>query len=120
MTFISQEEYFESLSPEIRTLMLSIRQEVETLLPQANRCVGYQMPAFRGNKYIFFYFAAFKKHIGIYPPVTADAELIQALQPYRGQKGNLSFRLDQPLPLELIGRVAMALHSEYESGARKR
>ncbi len=99
--------------------MLSIRQEVETLLPQARPCIGYQMPAFRGNKYIFFYFAAFKKHIGIYPPVTADAELIQSLQPYRGQKGNLSFPLDQPLPLELIGRLVMALHSQYEAGARK-
>lgn len=33
----------------------------------------------------------------------------------RGPKGNLSFALDQPLPLELIGRVADALHRQYSS-----
>ncbi|WP_255658951.1 hypothetical protein [Methylophilus sp. Leaf408] len=41
------------------------------------------------------------------------------MQAYRGKKGNLSFPLDQPLPLELIGQVAMALYREYEAGTRK-
>ncbi|MBI4985982.1 MAG: hypothetical protein HZC24_11765, partial [Rhodocyclales bacterium] len=71
------------------------------------------MHAFRGKR-IFFYFAAFKKHIGIYPPVSKDAALIGELEPFRGEKGNLAFPLDQPLPAELIGRVAVALHREYE------
>lgn len=70
------------------------------------------MPAFRGRR-IFFYFAAFRKHIGIYPPLTQDADLIAELAPFRGPKGNLSFPLDRPLPLDLIGRVAMALYQEY-------
>lgn len=120
MAFSSHEEYFKSLSPEIQALMFSIQQKVETLLPEATRCISYQMPAFRANKHVFFYFAAFKKHIGIYPPVTKDAALINVLQPYRGKKGNLSFPLAQPLPLDLIGQVAMALYSEYEAGTRKR
>jgi uncharacterized protein YdhG (YjbR/CyaY superfamily) len=70
------------------------------------------MPAFR-DKRIFFYFAVFKKHIGIYPPVSRDAALIRELEPFRGEKGNLSFAHHQPLPIELIGRVAVALHREY-------
>jgi uncharacterized protein YdhG (YjbR/CyaY superfamily) len=89
-----------------------IRTTVASLLPDATPCIGYNMPAFRDGR-IFFYFAAFKKHIGIYPPVTRDADLISELAPYRGEKGNLSFPLNQPLPLELIGRVALALHREY-------
>lgn len=119
MPFNAYEEYFESLSPEIQALMLSIQQKVEALLPESTRCISYQIPAFRTNKGIFFYFAAFKKHIGVYPPVTEDAELIKALQPYRGKKGNLSFPLYQPLPLDLIGKVALALYREYEAGASK-
>lgn len=74
---------------------------------------SYNMPAYRGKR-IFFYFLAFKKHIGIYPPVTADKQLIAELAPYRGPKGNLSFPLSSPLPIELIGRVAMALYREHE------
>lgn len=119
MAFSAHEEYIKSLSPEIQALMLSIQEKVETLLPEAIRCISYQIPAFRANQHVFFYFAAFKQHIGIYPPVTKDLALINVLQPYRGKKGNLSFPLDQPLPLELIGQVAMALYLEYEAGTRK-
>jgi uncharacterized protein YdhG (YjbR/CyaY superfamily) len=92
---------------------MSIQAKVESLLPDASRCISYNMPAFKAKR-IFFYFAAFKEHIGIYPPVTQDARLVKELAPYRGQKGNLSFPLNQPLPLELIGRAAVALHREYE------
>jgi uncharacterized protein YdhG (YjbR/CyaY superfamily) len=113
MSFSSHEAYFESVSPDVRPLLAAIQAKIETLVPDATRCIGYNMPAFR-TKRVFFYFAAFKKHIGIYPPVTQDAALVKELSPYRGDKGNLSFPLDQPLPIDLIGRVAVALHQEYE------
>lgn len=112
MTFASHEACFESVPPEARARLLAIQARVESLLPDARRCVSYRMPAFRQKK-VFFYFAAFKKHIGIYPPVRHDAELIRELAPYRGEKGNLSFPLGEPLPVELIGRVALALSREH-------
>jgi uncharacterized protein YdhG (YjbR/CyaY superfamily) len=62
------------------------------------------MPAFRLNG-ILLYFAAFKSHIGIYPPVSGDPSLERALSPYAGPKGNLKFPLDQPLPYDLIARI---------------
>jgi uncharacterized protein YdhG (YjbR/CyaY superfamily) len=70
------------------------------------------MPAYRSGK-VFFCFAAFKNHIGIYPPVHKDAALIRELAEYRNEKGNLSFPLTRPMPYELIGRVAVALATEY-------
>jgi len=112
MAFSSHEEYFERIPPDIRPILFAIQTQVETLLPNASRCISYNMPAFKAKR-IFFYFAAFKQHIGIYPPVKEDAALIEELAPYRGVKGNLSFPLNQPLPLDLIGRVAVALHREY-------
>ncbi|MFO1217231.1 MAG: DUF5655 domain-containing protein [Burkholderiaceae bacterium] len=113
MSFASHEAYFAGVPPAVRSRLQAIQARVESLLPEARRCIGYGMPAFRGRR-IFFYFAAFKKHIGVYPPVRHDAALIAELQPYRGPKGNLSFPLEQPLPIELIGRVAVALHREIE------
>ena len=112
MTFASHEQYFALLSPDTCDLLRSVQAEVEAKVPGALRCVSYKMPAFKQER-VFFYFAAFKKHIGIYPPVTQDASLIQELAPYRGEKGNLSFPLAEPLPIELIGRVALALSREY-------
>ncbi|HSH87414.1 MAG TPA: hypothetical protein VK958_09225 [Methylophilus sp.] len=116
MAFSTHEDYFASLAPDVKATMVSIQHRVQTLLPEATPCIHYNIPAFRAKR-VFFYFAAFKKHIGIYPPVSEDQELITVLAPYRGEKGNLSFPLDQPLPLDLIGLVAVALHREYEAAA---
>ena len=112
MAFTSHEEYFALVSPDTRDFLQSIQAEVEAQVPGAVRCVSYKMPAFKQER-VFFYFAAFKKHIGIYPPVTEDVGLIEELAPYRGVKGNLSFPLAEPLPIELIGRVAQALSRQY-------
>ena len=51
------------------------------------------------------YFAAFKKHIGLYPPVRGDDSLMQAVKPYAGPKGNLQFPLKKPIPYALIRRI---------------
>ena len=101
------------IPPEARRLLRSIQAKVEALVPGASRCISYNMPAFKHGR-VFFYFAAFERHIGIYPPVTQDARLMEELAPYRGEKGNLSFPHREPLPIELIGRVALALSREYE------
>ena len=113
MTHTSHEEYFATIAPDVRSRLVSIQEKVAALLPDAAQCISYKMPAFR-HKRIFFYFAAFKKHIGIYPPLRNDAQLIQELAPFRGPKGNLSFPLSEALPIDLIGRVAVALYREID------
>jgi uncharacterized protein YdhG (YjbR/CyaY superfamily) len=112
MSLSTHEEYFASALPEVCHLLQAIQEKVEEVLPNSIKCISYKMPAFKHDR-VFFYFAAFKNHIGVYPPVTKDAALINELAPYRGEKGNLSFPLDEPLPIELIGRVALALAREY-------
>lgn len=108
----AHDQYLEGLPAILRELLEQVRAEAERQAPGAERCIAYRMPALRKGR-VFFYFAAFKKHIGIYPPVTHPAALVEELAPWRGPKGNLSFPLDQPLPLELIGRVARALAAQY-------
>ena len=97
---------------EVRARLEAIQAEVERRVPGATRDIGYQMPAWRLRK-IFFYFAPFKKHIGVYPPVHGPEALLTKLAPYRGPKGNLSFPHDKPLPLDLIGEVAEQLAVQY-------
>ncbi|MBU0656694.1 MAG: DUF1801 domain-containing protein [Gammaproteobacteria bacterium] len=110
--FSSHEQYIAAAAPQAQPHLQRIHSLVLELVPDAQACIGYNIPAFRRGK-VFFYFAAFKRHIGVYPPVTGDAELQAELARYRGPKGNLSFPLDEPMPYELIGRVAVALAGEY-------
>ena len=77
------------------------------------------MPAFRLHG-VLLYFAAFKKHIGLYPPVRGDAKLEIAIAPYAGKKGNLQFPLDQPIPYGLIGKNREAQSKAEFSEARRR
>lgn len=119
MPFTSHDDYFAQATPEAKQRLVAIQSKVVSLVPTATPCISYQMPAFKDPR-VFFYFAAFKKHVGVYPPVTQDAGLIRELAPYRNEKGNLAFPLDEPLPLELIGRVAVALHRQYEKRTEKK
>ena len=111
---MTHETLFDAAPTEVRERLVRIQAEVERRVPGAERCIGYQMPAFRTGR-IFFYFAAFKCHIGVYPPVREPADLVARLAPYRGPKGNLSFPHREPLPLDLIGEVAGELARQYAS-----
>jgi uncharacterized protein YdhG (YjbR/CyaY superfamily) len=77
---------------------------VQSAAPKAEEAISYRIPAFRQNG-VLVYFAAFKSHIGFYPPVRGDARLERAAAPYAGEKGNLRFPLDRPIPFDLIERV---------------
>lgn len=112
MQIPSHEAHFAQFEPDIRARLEDIQAEVERVVPGAERCMGYQMPAFRKGR-TFFYFSAFKKHIGVFPPVHDDEALVAETARYRGPKGNLQFKHKDPLPVELIGRVARALAEQY-------
>jgi len=99
-------------TPAARERLIAVREVLEAAVPGAERTMAYQMPAIRQGR-IIAYFAAFKQHIGIYPPVREPAELVAELAPYAGPKGNLSFPHKAELPLDLIGRVGKALAAQY-------
>lgn len=110
--FKSQEDYIAAASDDAQAILQAVQSAVESALPDADRCISYNMPAYRYHK-TFFYFAVFKNHLGIYPPVTEDSLLIAELMSYRNAKGNLAFPLNKPIPYALIGRVAVALAKQY-------
>ncbi|MFN8492517.1 MAG: DUF1801 domain-containing protein [Caldilineaceae bacterium] len=99
--------YIASFPEPIQTLLQQIRLTIREAAPDAQETIKYQMPTFvlHGN---LVYFAAFKKHIGFYPPVSGDKELQRAVAVYAGPKGNLQFPLDQPMPYDLIRKIVQA------------
>ncbi len=98
------DEYIASSQPEVQPILHQIRQTIHLAAPVAEDVISDSMPAFRQGG-ILVYFAAFKKHIGIFPPVKGDAALMKAITCYAGPKGNLQFPLDQPIPYNLIERI---------------
>ena len=100
--------------------LLAIRAEWERRIPGTIRVISYRMPALRegGPKgRVIGFFAAFKHHTGIYPPLKGPPDLLAELAPYAGPKENLAFAHGEPLPLDLIGRVGEALAAQLAPSA---
>jgi uncharacterized protein YdhG (YjbR/CyaY superfamily) len=100
----SIDEYIAAFAPEVQSILNQIRSTIATAAPDAHEMISYRMPTFTQNG-VLVHFAAFKNHIGLYPPISGDAELEEDVSPYAGEKGNLRFPLDQPIPYTLIGKI---------------
>lgn len=98
------DEYIAGFSPEVRAILKKIRTTIRRAAPDAEERISYRMPAFAQSG-MLVYFAAFKSHIGLYPPFRGDAALQKAAAKYAGPKGNLKFPLDKPVPYGLIERI---------------
>jgi len=90
---------------KVQKILEQIRMTIRKAAPEAQETIGYQMPAFALKGHLV-YFAAFKNHIGFYPPVTGgDDKFKKEKSIYEGPKGNLRFPLDKPIPYTLIGKI---------------
>lgn len=110
--FTSVPGYLSSLEPAQSKALKSVLALVRKTVPKAELVVSYGIPAFKSGR-VFMFCTAFKRHVGIYPPVRGDTRLMRKLKPYANDKGNLSFPLDTPMPMALIAEVAEALAKQY-------
>lgn len=115
------DEYIAAFPPEVRTILTKIREVVKAAAPEAEERISYRIPTFSLDG-VLIHFAAFKNHIGVYPPVEGDASLEKAVAPFAGEKGNLRFPLDQRIPYELITRIVKfrARQNRARAGAKSK
>ncbi len=109
----SVEEYINNSNPEVKGILREILRVAKAAVPNSQDVISYKMPALKQEK-CFFYFAAFKNHIGIYPPVKNNESLLEEIRPFANEKGNLKFKLSEPIPYELIARIALSLSLQYK------
>jgi len=117
----SIDAYIAACSPGVRPALRKLRATIRRAAPpDAQEMISYRMPAFALHG-MLVYFAAFKNHIGLYPPVRGDAKLEAAAAKYAGPKGNLKFPLDQAIPYTLIARIVrLRVKQNLEKSRKKR
>src|SRR5437016_12449027 len=96
--------YISRFPADVQAILKKVQQTISQAAPDAKETISYQMPAFKQHG-ILVYFAAWKQHIGLYPPISGDKALEKAVARYAGPKGNLQFPLEQPMPFDLIERI---------------
>ena len=114
------DEYIATYPPKIRTILERVRKTIRKAAPDAEERIAYRMPSFALNCALV-YFGGFKEHVGFYPPVR-DAKLKRESARYAGEKGNLRFRYDEPMPYDLIARIVKSrvLENQARLAAKKR
>lgn len=111
------DDYIAACPAEVRAILRKIRSTIRKAAPKAKEKISYKMPAFalEGD---LIYFAAFKNHIGIFPPVRGDDKLGKAIARYRGEKGNLRLPLHESMPYGLITRIVKCRMKEQAERVR--
>jgi uncharacterized protein YdhG (YjbR/CyaY superfamily) len=113
------DSYIAECPADVRGVLRQVRKRIRKAAPDAVEVISYQMPAFKQHG-ILVYFAAWKKHLGLYPPISGDKRLEPQLARYAGPKGNLQFPLDEPIPYDLIERIVKLRVKQDSAKATKR
>jgi len=99
------DEYIERFPREVQSLLQKIRKTIRAAAPAAEEKISYQIPAFTLNGGGLISFAAWKKHVALYPAPRGHEKFKDELAAYEGGKGTVKFPLDRPIPFDLIGRI---------------
>ncbi|MGK8525110.1 iron chaperone [Nocardia asteroides] len=101
--------YLAAFPADVRDILDTIRRTIQAALPAAAESISYGIPTFELHGRNIVHFAGWQHHISLYPIPDGDPELNEELEPYRAGKGTLRFRLGEPVPYDLIARIATAL-----------
>jgi uncharacterized protein YdhG (YjbR/CyaY superfamily) len=99
------DEYIAGYPKDVQQILEKVRMTIKKAAPDAEEKISYQMPTFTLNGNYLIYFAAYKKHIGLYPAPIGNAEFKEKLSAYGAGKGTAKFPLDKPIPFDLIGKI---------------
>lgn len=80
------DEYLKSVTPGQKQALERVRGIVKQMVPDVEEAISYGMPTFKYKGKYVVYFAAFKKHMSLFP-------------------GTLKFTEDKPLPEDVIREV---------------
>ena len=113
------DEYLAALDEPKRTTLQELRQTIHGIIPHAEECISYGMPAFRLEGRVIAGFAAFKNHLAYLPHSgSVLGELADDVAGYDSTPGSLHFPIDKPLPKSLVKKlIATRLKEVRKKGA---
>src|SRR5437899_12423375 len=124
--FKSVNEYIASRTKDVRGILKRVRSTIRKAVPAAEEVISYQIPVYKLNGVPVLYFAGWKQHYSLYPASDAlVAAFKDELARYELSKGTIRFPLSEPVPVNLIERIAkfraqQLTIREKANGARKK
>ena len=114
------DEYLDSVPSVPRATLERLRRDLHSLLPGAEECIYYGLPAFRHEGVVLAGFSAGKKFCSYYPMSGSVLNRIPEAARYEQTKGSLHFDHDRPLPKALVKKMIIERRRiEVEKQAKK-
>jgi uncharacterized protein YdhG (YjbR/CyaY superfamily) len=100
------DEYLGALVEPKRSTLEALRRTILEIIPEAEQCISYGMPAFKVRGKAVAGFGAFKNHLSYFPHSgSVLSEMPVDVAGYTGSKGALRFAVDTPLPKPLVEKL---------------
>jgi uncharacterized protein YdhG (YjbR/CyaY superfamily) len=100
------DSYLARVGEPKRSTLQQLRQCVLDVIPDAEECISYGLPAFKVKGKTVAGFGAFKNHLSYLPHSgSVLPALATDLAGYEGTKGSLHFPVAQPLPPALVNKL---------------
>jgi len=121
-TCTTVDQYITGFPPDVQDILQKIRTIIKEEAPAAAERIAYGMPTYTLDKNLI-HFAAYARHIGVYPTPTGIDAFRDELAAYKNAKGSVQFPLSETIPYDLIRRITRYLVAEQasrNSSSRKR
>jgi len=99
------DEYIAGQPEDMQAILRKIRETIRGVAPDATEKMAWRMPSYWQGEYLI-HFAAFKKHIGIFPGALENLPFEERLAGYNTTKGAIQFPLGKPIDYKLIADIA--------------
>jgi len=111
------DEYLAALSADKRAALQRLRKTIRAIVPRAEECISYQIPAFRLDGKMLVWFGAGANHCAFYPGAVVEAHK-EELEGYETSKGTIRFQPEKPLPAALVRKLVRARIAKTASKKR--
>jgi uncharacterized protein YdhG (YjbR/CyaY superfamily) len=115
----SIDDYLAGLADDQRAALERLRRTIHSIVPRAEECISYQLPAFRLDGKVLVWFGAGAKHCAFYPGGVVP-EFQRELKDYHTSKGTIRFQPDDPLPAALVRKLVKARMGRVGVGPQRR
>jgi uncharacterized protein YdhG (YjbR/CyaY superfamily) len=107
------DSYLAGLDEPQRRALQQVRESIRAVVPDAEECISYGMPAVKVHGRTVAGFAAFKNHLSYLPHSgSVLAALSAELTSFEKTKSSLHFPVDEPLPPDLVRKLVQTRLSE--------
>ena len=103
----SVDEYIASKSLKIQAFLTKLRMILKDALPEAKEMIAWNMPSYKGKKYIA-HFEAYKDHVNVYFGPTIINMFKDKEQEFKFTERGVSLLYNKEIPAKLIKEMAFA------------